>query len=346
MIVDGHAHVFLAATASARGTDELIPAAREAPVERLLAAMDGAGVDRAVLVAVDAQDDYVPRVRRERGERFAAIAVAGPEELGQVEAVDPVLALERRREGSGSDGAAPVGAADRRTAPFEADEMDAVGAADRRAEPFEFDGLRTGWLGEPGRPLAESPALPALRWLAERGLPLWSYLAPEQLGLLLELPAVVPDLTVVLNHLGFFPEGMRVDDLGRPAFDEPLVGERVEAVLGLSRHPGVVTMISGQYALSGEPYPHPDLDRLIARTVEAFGAERCMWGSDFPWIEAEPGYAETLALVERALPGASAAELDAIRGGTALRLFRHLTPPSCSFCRNTGDKEQPKGVAG
>jgi predicted TIM-barrel fold metal-dependent hydrolase len=301
MIVDGHAHVFLAADASARRTDELIPAGREAPVERLCAAMEAAGVDRAVLVAVDAADDYVPRVRRERGERFAAIAVAGPEELGRVDGVDPVDALERRREGTAS-----------------------AGAADRRPASFEFDGLRTGWLGEPGRPLSESPALPAFRRLAERRLPLWSYLAPDQLPLLLELPAVVPDLTVVLNHLGFFPEGMRVDAAGRPAFDDPLVGDRVEAVMGLSRHPGVVVMISGQYALSGAPYPHPDLDELIGRTVAEFGPDRCMWGSDFPWIESEPGYAETLALVERALPGASAEDLEAIRGGTALRLFPKL----------------------
>jgi len=305
MIVDGHAHVFLAASASARGTDELIPAAREAPVERLLAAMEGAGVERAVLVAVDRDDDYVPAVRRERAERFAAVAVAGPEELGQVAGVDPVVALERRREG------------------------------------FEFDGLRTGWLGEPGRPLAESPALPAFRRLAEWGLPLWSYPAPDQLALLSELPALVPDLTVVLNHLGFFPEAMRVDAAGRPAFDDPLVPERVEAVLGLSRHPGVVMMISGQYALSGAPYPHPDLDELIGRCVAAFGAERCMWGSDFPWIEREPGYAETLALLERALPGLGDADLEAIRGGTALRLFPHLGRGDFPSHR-TGEAPQPK----
>ena len=310
MIVDGHAHVFLAASASTRGTDELIPAGREAPVERLLAAMDGAGVDRAVLVAVDRDDDYVPSVRREHPERFAAIAVAGPEELGRVEGSDPVAALERRRE------------------------------------EFEFDGLRTGWLGEPGRPPAESPALPALRRLAEWGLPLWSYPPPDQLSLLLELPREVEGLTVVLNHLGFFPEAMRVDELGRPAFDEPLVPERVEAVLGMSRHPGVVMMISGQYALSGAPYPHPDLDELIGRSVEAFGPERCMWGSDFPWIEREPGYAETLALVERALPGIGADDLAAIRGSTALRLFPRLASAGVSEPRGSNDpeKSEARGV--
>ncbi|HEY2478651.1 MAG TPA: amidohydrolase family protein [Solirubrobacterales bacterium] len=306
MIVDAHAHIFLRADASARGSDELIPAEREAPVERLRVAMDGAGVDRAVLVGVDPADVYVPAVRRERADVFAAIAVATPEELGRVDGVDPVAALERRREGLGLDGA------------------DTGGAASGRREPFEFDGLRTGWLGEPGRPLADSPALPALRRLAEWGLPLWSYLAPDQMSLLLELPEVVDGLTVVLNHLGFFPEAMRVDELGRPAFDDALVPERIEAVLGLSRHPAVVMMISGQYALSAESYPHPDLDELIGRSVEAFGPERCMWGSDFPWTEREPGYAETLALVERALPGANAEDLAAIRGGTALRLFPNL----------------------
>jgi hypothetical protein len=38
-----------------------------------------------------------------------------------------------------------------------------------------------------------------------------------------------------------------------------------------------------------------------------------------------PGYGTILALPERELPGASAAELAAIRGGTALRLFPRLS---------------------
>ena len=291
-VVDGHAHVFLAATASTRGVDELLPTEREAPVVLLLEAMAGAGVDRAVLVAVDRDDDYVPACRRAHADRFAAIAVAGPAELGREAGVDPVAALERRREG------------------------------------FDFDGLRTGWLGEPGRPLAQSPALPTLLRLAERGLPLWAYLAPDQLPLLLELPTAVEGLTVVLNHLGFFPEGMRVDAYGRPSFDDGLLPEGVEAVLGLARHPGMRMMISGQYALSREPYPHADLDGLIRRSVEAFGPERCLWGSDFPWIAPEPGYPETVALVERALPDLNATELAAIRGGTALDLFPHLRAAS------------------
>jgi len=288
VIVDAHAHVFEAASALPRAVDELAPAERRAPVTELEAAMVAAGVERAVLVPLTDEDEYVCQARLAEPGRFAAIAVAGAAELGRREGVDPVAALERRRAG------------------------------------FPFAGLRSGWLGEPGRPLADSPALPALRWLAARDLPLWSYPAPDQLELLREAPRELPELTIVLNHLGFFPEGMRVDEHGRPWFADPLPAERVEAVLGLARHPRVQVMISGQYALSAEPYPHRDLDGLVRRVVDAFGPGRCLWGSDFPWIAGEPGYAETLALVASALPDLSAAELDEIRGGTALRLFPSL----------------------
>ena len=52
-----------------------------------------------------------------------------------------------------------------------------------------------------------------------------------------------------------------------------------------------------------------------------FGGDRMMWASDYPWIAVEPGYPEQLALVDHYLPDIPAADRDAIRGGTAMRLF-------------------------
>jgi predicted TIM-barrel fold metal-dependent hydrolase len=49
-----------------------------------------------------------------------------------------------------------------------------------------------------------------------------------------------------------------------------------------------------------------------------------LWASDYPWTRDVPGYATLLTLAEQALEGASAAELDAIHGGTALKLFPGL----------------------
>ena len=186
---------------------------------------------------------------------------------------------------------------------------------ERRRETFAFDGVRTQRLDDRA----------ALQWVCDQGLVLWTYLRPDQLPALLELPAAFPELRIVLNHLGFFPHDMRVDAHGRPAFDDPLPREHVEAVLSLARFETVHVMLSGQYALSGQGPPYRDLDPVVGALADAYGADRMLWASDHPWIDDVPGYGAMLALPSQALPGASPAELEAIRGGTALRLFPRLS---------------------
>ena len=290
MIVDAHAHVFLRADAAPRAVDELAPAEREAPVDDLLAVMAGAGVERAVLVPLATEDDYVARVLREHPGRFAAVAVADAAAQGREPGIDPADALRRRRE------------------------------------RFPFHAVRTQWLGDPTAPLAESPMLPALEHMAETGLVLWTYLTPDQLALLDQLPVVVPQLAVVLNHLGFCPHGMRVDRHRRPAFDDPFPPGSLDPVLRLAEHPGARVMFSGQYALSREEPPYRDLDGIVRALAEAFGAQRMLWASDYPWTRDVPGYRALLGLAEQALPGATPDDLTAIHGGTALELFPHLRP--------------------
>jgi L-fuconolactonase len=290
VIVDGHAHVFRRADELPRAVDALAPAEREAPVEDLLARMGDAGVERAVLVPLATDDEAVAAALRDHPGRFAAVTVADAAVQGREPGVDPVTALERRREG------------------------------------FPFHGVRTQWLGEPGAPLTASPMLPALRHMAETGLVLWTYLTRDQLGLLAELPATVPDLPVVLNHLGFCPHEMRVDEHGRPRFDDPFPPGSLDPVLRLAGHPAVRVMLSGQYALSAEAPPYRDLDPIVRALCDAFGPARLLWASDYPWTRDVPGYGALLGLAEQALPGLSDEELGAIHGGTALELFPHLRP--------------------
>jgi L-fuconolactonase len=91
-IIDAHVHVFRPAAVFPRGVDQLAPAARDAPVEDLLELMAGSGVDAAVLVPLDAHDDYVAQVLAEYPKTFAAIAVATSAEL-RVSGVRGVEAL-------------------------------------------------------------------------------------------------------------------------------------------------------------------------------------------------------------------------------------------------------------
>jgi L-fuconolactonase len=286
-VIDAHAHAFRPAAVSPRGIDDLAPAGRDAPAEDLLARMDAAGVDAAVLIPLDGRDEYVAEVLAARPDRFAAVAVATAAELG-TGGTEPVAAFR-----------------------------------DRRAR-WPFGGLRTSWLGEAGHPVADSPALPVLRLLAEERLPLWSYLPPEQLPLLEELLGLLPDLLVVLNHLGFCPHDMRVDEHRRPRFDDPFPEDLVRRLVRMAEAPGVHVLVSGQYALSAQPPPYADLFAVTRRLAAAYGADRLLWGSDHPWPSEVPGYDCLPGLVTAALPDLSAAELAHVMGGTAHTLFPSL----------------------
>jgi predicted TIM-barrel fold metal-dependent hydrolase len=195
----------------------------------------------------------------------------------------------------------------------------------RRVDMIGIQGLRLFSLGDPTAEPENQDLFPLLAAMAELGVKLWFYAEVEQVQLLDRSLELLPDLVVVVNHLGFCPSiwnEMRVDEHGRPRFDVPLPPDSLETIVGLSRHPNVYVKMSGQYAFTHEPYPYMDLVPVVDRIYRAFGAERMMWASDYPWINSEPGYSEMLALVDHHLPGIDATERSAIRGGTAARLFQ------------------------
>lgn len=286
MIIDGHVHVFRKHSVRyPREVDELAPAEREAPVERLLATMATGGVDGAVLVPLGPEDEYVRECVRLHPERFVAIGVAD---------------VTRRRR------AADTGS---------------VGALAHRVATTGMRGLRMNWLGDPAHSLHDSPAYPALLWMANHGLVLWFYAPPNQLPLLEQAAAEFSDLAIVLNHLGFCPDRMTVDQHGRPRISVGLPPPTLAAVLALARFPSVRVMVSGQYAFSAAPFPYPDLDPVVGELYAAFGASRLLWASDFPWPCEVPGYGQLLQLPRRHLPALTSAERDAIYGGTVKDLF-------------------------
>ena len=153
----------------------------------------------------------------------------------------------------------------------------------------------------------------------------WFYGPADQVDLLDGCLQLLPGLKVVLNHLGFLPNmhlELRVDDYGRPQFDMPLPPPGLEIVEALAaKHPSVHVHFSGHYAFSGAPYPYRDIQETTDRIYAAFGADRMLMASDWPWIRDNPGYPETLGVIDHLLGGIGAAERDMIRGGTAMSLF-------------------------
>jgi predicted TIM-barrel fold metal-dependent hydrolase len=88
-----------------------------------------------------------------------------------------------------------------------------------------------------------------------------------------DLAARNPGTTLVIDHLG----------LQQP-FEPPVPAEpfaELPKVLKLAACDNVVIKITGACTLSHEPFPYNDLWDPLRRIFDAFGLERCMWGTDW-----------------------------------------------------------------
>ena len=52
-------------------------------------------------------------------------------------------------------------------------------------------------------------------------------------------------------------------------------------VLELAKRKNAVIKITGACTLSKEPYPFPDIWDPLARIFDAWGFDRCLWGTDW-----------------------------------------------------------------
>jgi predicted TIM-barrel fold metal-dependent hydrolase len=100
----------------------------------------------------------------------------------------------------------------------------------------------------------------------------------------------------------------------------PDVLAELDQVLALARHPNVAIKLTGACTYSRRPFPYDDLWEPIGRVLDAYGIDRCMWGTD--WQRATPilSYDEALRAFRDHWP-LSDADRAALLGGTAMRLY-------------------------
>src|SRR5438046_9566053 len=94
------------------------------------------------------------------------------------------------------------------------------------------------------------------------------------MALLERVLAALPQLTVVLNHLGFWPTGLHVDEHGRPQFTRGYTAEGLAAVERLARLPRVFVLFSGRYPFSEAPTASGDLRRVPTAPTAAVSSTR------------------------------------------------------------------------
>ncbi len=140
-------------------------------------------------------------------------------------------------------------------------------------------------------------------------------------GLTFDVVAVFP------NHLKHVPTlaekapnlKMVIDHLAKPPLDEAERSVWRAQMAAAAESPNVYAKISGLNTVTPdfENWTYEDIKPLIDYALETFGAERLMFGSDWPVAVLAGDYAKVWAETNKCLEDLSADEKDAILGGTA-----------------------------
>ena len=150
-----------------------------------------------------------------------------------------------------------------------------------------------------------------LRVVASQGL-VFDYVGilPRHLEHVPRLAERVPDLRIVIDHLG------------KP----PIASRKFEPWGTLLRRaaqaPNVYAKLSGLDAGAADQWSAVELQPYVEYALELFGPERLMFGSDWPVAVVRGGYSKIWDETKAALAGLSQNERNHILGETAIRVYR------------------------
>lgn len=274
-------------------------------------------------------------------EARAMYRAGGPEEMrpvGEVEFVQGLAAASASGlYGPGRAAAAIVGHANlnlgRRVEPV----LEALW----EASPNRFRGIRHSVTWDP-HPEVENTATHNMkgllagddfragaRVLAGMGMSLEAWLFFPQLPELADFARAVPDLTIVLNHIGGL---LRVGPYG--GRDDEVLATWRGGIEAVARCPNVVVKLGGvgmphtgfDWHARGEPIGSEELAGSLAPwmnyCIEQFGPDRSMFESNFPVDKVSYSYNVMYNAFKRLSKGYSATERAAMFHDTAARVYR------------------------
>lgn len=189
--------------------------------------------------------------------------------------------------------------------PLEDADRTATRLAELRRRP-RFVGIRNLVHDRPDPDwLLRPEVLDGLRVLQEHDVPFdLVAVQPRHLEVLLRLREELPDLRVVVDHLG------------KPPFDEGPDAPWHRLIAEAAALPQVYAKVSGLYPPAGV-----DLRPWVDRALELFGPERLMLGSDWPISELFGGFDPVWSSLARVVDTYEADVADRLRSGTATEFY-------------------------
>ena len=155
------------------------------------------------------------------------------------------------------------------------------------------------------------------RAAAENGLALFAF-APDNPAAFARAARMFPELKLIVDHCGVFSNSMRTGFAGLPPLDNGAQDALFAEVLALAELPNVALKWGHASAMFDQPaWPGDGLWPILRKAIDAFGADRVMWASDFSVNQRGESWADLLYGV-LGNPNLSDAERQGVLGG-ALR---------------------------
>lgn len=274
-------------------------------------------------------------------EARAMYRAGGPEEMrpvGEVEFVQGLAAASASElYGPGRAAAAIVGHANLNLGARVAPVLEALQAA----SPNRFRGIRHSVTWDP-HPAVENTAAHKIegqlasdefragaRVLARMGLSFDAWLYFPQLPELAAFAKAVPELPIILNHIGGL---LRVGPYANR--DEEVLATWRRGIAAVAACPNIYVKLGGvgmprtgfDWHARSKPIGSEELAGSMAPfmtyCIEQFGPTRCMFESNFPVDKVSYSYQVFWNACKRLVSGASPSEKSALFGGTARRVYR------------------------
>jgi predicted TIM-barrel fold metal-dependent hydrolase len=121
-----------------------------------------------------------------------------------------------------------------------------------------------------------------------------------------------PQLTLIIDHMGVSSVALR----------KKIVPEALAQSLALAKYPNVSIKVSSVPRISAESYPFRDTFTHVQRFVEAYGPQRCYWGTDVTNSYAQATYRQRVTQFTEEMPFLSESDKDWIMGRAIIARLR------------------------
>lgn len=161
--------------------------------------------------------------------------------------------------------------------------------------------------------IVQDKVIEGLKVLADFNVP-YDFVAifPKHIKHVKTLVEKVPNLKIVIDHLA-----------KPPIYEGTLNEQWAQYMEELARYPQVYSKVSGLNTVCADPdnWDYKELEPYIDVAVEKFGANRLMYGSDWPVADLAGDYLKVWKETNKAIEKLSEEEKEAILGKTAIEFY-------------------------